>query len=132
MAARIFLGLSALLWLVFGIGYFFAPQLLGQEEYAGVVATTATGSAEIRAMYGGLEAAIGVMAALALFRSDLVRPALLTIAFLTTGLALARLLGAVMDGGFSSYTWGGLAFEIASAAVAWTLLSRGAPEPAPA
>ena len=61
MAERIFLGLSALLWLLFGAGYFFAPETLGRQDYAGVVATTPTGSAEIRAMYGGLEAAIGVM-----------------------------------------------------------------------
>ena len=55
MVDRIFLGLSALLWLAFGIGYFFVPGYLAGEDYAGVVAATATGKTELRAMYGGLE-----------------------------------------------------------------------------
>jgi hypothetical protein len=44
--------------------------------------------------------------------------ALLTIAFLTAGLASARLLGVLIDGGVSSYTVMGLAFETVSASLA--------------
>ena len=126
MAARIFLGLSALLWLPYGLYCFIAPEFLATDGSAGVVAATATGSAELRAMYGGLQVAIGVLVGLAVFRPALVQPALLTTAFLTTGLGTARLTGALIDGGFSAYTWGGLGFEIVSACVAWWLLSRGA------
>jgi hypothetical protein len=129
MIERIFLGLSALIWLPYGIYCFFAPDFLAGDGMAGVAATTATGSTELRAMYGGLQAAIGALVGLALFRPALVRPALVMVAFLTTGLALARLSGAAIDGGFSSYTWGGLGFEITSASIAWWLLSRQ-PEPA--
>lgn len=124
MAERIFLGLSAVIWLPYGIYCFLAPEFLATEGSAGVVASTATGSTELRAMYGGLQAAIGVLVGLALFRPALVRPALVMVAFLTTGLALARVTGATLDGGFSSYTYGGLGFEIVSASVAWWLLSR--------
>ena len=46
-----------------------------------------TGSTELRAMYGGLQIALGAFAALAALRSSLARPALLAIAFLTAGLA---------------------------------------------
>ncbi len=126
MAARIFLGLSALLWLPYGIYCLFAPEFLGREGSAGVVASTATGSTELRAMYGGLQTAIGTLVGLAVIRPALVQPALLMTAFLTTGLAVARLSGALIDGGFSGYTLGGLGFEIVSACVAWWLLSRGA------
>jgi hypothetical protein len=126
MAARIFLGLSALIWLPYGLYCFFSPGFLAGEGSAGVVAATATGSTELRAMYGGLQAAIGVFVGLAVFRPGLVQPALLMTAFLTTGLATARLAGALIDGGFSGYTFGGLGFEILSACIAWWLLQRGA------
>ena len=129
MAARIFLGLSALIWLPYGILCFLQPELLAGDGSAGLVAATATGSTELRAMYGGLQAAIGVLVGLAVFRPGLVQPALLTTAFLTTGLAVARLSGALIDGGFSGYTLGALGFEILSACVAWWLLRRDA-EPA--
>jgi hypothetical protein len=73
MAARIFLGLSALVWLPYGIFCFFQPGYLG--EAAGVTIGSTTGSIEIRAMYGGTQAAIGALATLALFRAEWVRAA---------------------------------------------------------
>ena len=125
MAARIFLGLSALIWLPYGILCFLTPEFLAGDGSAGLVAATATGSTELRAMYGGLQFAIGLLVGLAVFRPGLVQPALLMTAFLTSGLAVARLTGALIDGGFSGYTFGGLGFEILSASVAWWLLHRG-------
>jgi hypothetical protein len=117
---RIFLAASALVWLPYGIYCFFQPAALG--EFAGVTATSATGSTEVRAMYGGLQAAIGAFALLALLRDGLVKPVLLMLAFLCTGLALGRLGGILSDGGLSAYTICGLAFEIASAGLAMRLL----------
>ena len=113
---RIFLGLSALVWLPYGIFCFFQPTALG--EYAGLLTQSATASTEVRAMYGGLQTAIGVFALLALMRPTLVRPMLLMLAFLCTGLALGRLGGVLADGGLSAYTASGLVFEIASAGFA--------------
>ncbi len=127
MATRIFLGLSALLWLSYGLFCFFQPSYLA--EAAGVAASSATGTIELRAMYGGLEAALGVLAGLALFRPQLLRPALVTLAFVCSGLFLARLLGAGLGRELSSYTAFGLAFELISAALAIWLLAR---EPGPA
>jgi hypothetical protein len=77
-------------------------------------------------MYGGLQAAIGALAALAVVRGGLVRTALLTLFFLTAGLASARIFGVALDGGLSSYTATALAFEIPSALIAWWLLRRAA------
>ena len=127
MAARIFLGLSALLWLPYGLFCFFQPSYLA--EVAGVAASSPTGIIELRAMYGGLEAALGVLAGLALFRPQLLRPALVTLAFVCSGLFLARLLGAGLGREVSTYTALGLAFELISAALAAWCLAR---EPGPA
>lgn len=126
MATRVFLGLSALLWLPYGIYCFLVPTSLA--DAAGVAFQSPTGSTELRAMYGGLQTALGALAGLAALRSRLVRPALVALAFLAAGLASARALGLALDGGFSSYTAMGLGFEIATVAVAATLLSR---EPRP-
>ncbi len=122
---RIFLGLSAIVWLSYGVFCFFQPGAL--VEIAGVSALSTTASVELRAMYGGLQAAIGAFAALAVFQAGLRRPALLAIAFLCSGLGLARLLGVLLEGELSSYNAAGLGFELVSATVAIWLTRRDAP-----
>jgi multidrug transporter EmrE-like cation transporter len=123
---RLFLAASALIWLPYGLVCFFAPTFLA--EIAGVASTSTTGTIEIRAMYGGLQAALGVLAGAAVYQQSLQRPALLTLSFVCAGLFMARLLGAVLDAQFSSYTVMGLLFELLSSAFATRLLARN-PEP---
>ena len=127
MALRLFLGFHALLWLPSGLFCLFVPTYL--EGAASLAATPSTGTTEIRAMYGGLQAAIGVFALLAVLRPALRRPALLMLAFLCTGLASARLLGVGVDGAPSAYTLGALGFEVVSAGLAWWFLRRGVAGP---
>ena len=93
---------------------------------AGVTFTTATGATELRAMYGGLQAALGLLAFAGMQRPALTRPALITLFTVTVGLGTARLLGALNDGAWSGYTVMGLVFEFGSAAWAGSLL-RGEP-----
>ena len=50
MGAQIFLGVSALVWLPYGIFCLLQPSFL--EGAAGVAASTATGTVELRAMPG--------------------------------------------------------------------------------
>ena len=113
---------SALIWLPYGVYCFVQPGML--EDAAGLVATTPTATTELRAMYGGLQMAIGALAAAALFRERLVPGALLTLVFLTGGLAATRLTGFLIDGGWSSYTAGGLGFEIVSCGLGLVALGR--------
>jgi hypothetical protein len=127
MGLRIFLVLSAAVWLPYGVFCFLQPSFLA--EAAGVTATSATATIELRAMYGGLEFAIGSLAALAIFRETFRRPALVTLAFLCAGLGLSRLLGAIIHEEVSAYTGFALAFELASTGLATWFLYRTA-EPA--
>jgi hypothetical protein len=127
-ATRVFLGLSALLWLPYGLFCFVQPGYLA--EAAGVTIGSTTASIELRAMYGGLQVAIGLLALLAVFRPALVRPALLMLAFVTAGLGSARLLGSALDAEVSAYTGLALCFELASAGVAIWLLRSLPPEAA--
>ena len=125
MAERAFLALATLIWLPYGIFCFFQPGFLA--DAAGVSAAGATATTELRAMYGGLQAAIGVLAALAFARPSLRRPALVMLLVLCTGLGVSRLLGATLDAGFSAYTNVAIVFELGSAAIAaWLLARRGA------
>jgi len=128
MAARIFLALSALVWLPYGVWCFIDPaQLAGS---AGVAFQSATGSTELRAMYGGLQAGLGSLALAGVLRLAFERPALLALLFVTAGLASARLAGVALDGSPSSYTLAGLGFEIATVAFSGWLLARAPFEPA--
>jgi hypothetical protein len=123
--ARAFLVVSVLVWLPYGIYCFLVPG--GLADYAGVVGRTATGTTELRAMYGGLEAAIGVFALVALVRPGLTHAFVVASAFLCTGLLLARASGLALDGGLSGYTAGALLFELAMSAWAITLARAAAP-----
>ncbi|MBY0276845.1 DUF4345 family protein [Candidatus Binatia bacterium] len=106
---RLFLAVNVLLWLPYGIYCLVAPGFLAAA--AGVAATTPTGATELRAMYGGLQAAIGLLALAAVLRRDLERTALTALAFLALGLFTGRLFGAFRDGGLSGYTIGALVLE---------------------
>lgn len=128
MAARIFLALSALVWLPYGIWCFIDPaQLAGS---AGVAFQSGTGSTELRAMYGGLQAGLGALALAGVLRASLTRAALVALLFLTAGLASARMAGVALDGSPSSYTLVALAFEVTTAAIAGWLLARAPQESA--
>jgi hypothetical protein len=96
MAARIFLGASALLWIPYGIYCFLRPEALA--EAAGVSFGTPTGSTEIRATYGGLTLALGALAALGALSPSWTRHALVTLGVACAGFGLARVAGVVTDG----------------------------------
>lgn len=122
-SARWFLGLSAGMWFLYGLYCFLAPRAL---LAGGVVAATATGTAELRAMYGGLQMALGVLAILGLMRADMTRGALITLGLVTAGLGSTRLLAALFGGGWSSYTAMALVIELGSATWVRSLLRRPA------
>jgi hypothetical protein len=126
--ARIFFALTALVWLPYGLFCFFRPDYLA--EAAGVAASTTTGTIELRAMYGGLQAGIGALALAAALRPALVRPVLVASCFLFAGLAVSRLLAAISAHELSTYTLSGLGLEWGSTAIAVWLLARGAAAPA--
>ena len=122
MATRVFLSLSALVWLPYGIFCFFQPGFL--EGAAGVVALSPTGSTELRAMYGGLQAALGVAALLGVARPSFAPQVLKMLAWVCGGLGSSRLIGAALEDGWSAYTGFALGFEFVSLAVCIWLLRR--------
>jgi len=129
MATKIFLGLNALLFIGYGLWCLASPQVVAEQT--GMVLTTGVASAEVRAMYGGLQTAIGLLALLGLLRPGTQAAVLLALGFLFAGLASGRAIGilAVPDPG--TYNVAALLFEALFAALALVLLARSAaPQPA--
>ena len=122
MVTRIFLLLSAALWGLYGVYCLLVPGSL--HEAAGIVAVTPTGTTELRAMYGGLQSAVGLLALAGAVRGSLRRTALVALGALTLGLGSARLFGVFVDGHFTSYTGMGLGFEWFTALACRALLRR--------
>ena len=127
MIARIFLGLEAVLFIPYGLYCLVNPGFLA--EAAGVTATSITGTIEIQAMYGGLEAALGVLCALGAMRLSMRRPALIALLFCFSGLAIPRVTLALMHGDMSSYTVSAMILEVGSAVCAFYLLSKEVVQP---
>lgn len=122
LLTRIFLGVNAAMFIGYGLYCFFVPEKVG--NLAGLQAQSADGRVELRAMYGGLQTAVGVLALCGLLRPALQLPALTGLFFIFTGLACARVLGVFMDDGTGSYTTGVIALEVVFALVAFVLLRR--------
>ena len=128
MAARIFLGASALLWIPYGVYCFLRPESLA--EAAGVSFGTPTGATEIRATYGGLTFALGAVAALGAFAPAWTRQALVTLGAACAGFGVARAAGVLLDGGTTAYTVQALVLEFVTVALVAVFLTR-APAPRP-
>jgi hypothetical protein len=124
MATRVFLGLSALLWLPYGLYCFFQPGAL--VDLAGVVSTSPTGATELRATYGGLTAALGTLALVGALSSAWTRHSLVTLGTACAGFGSARLAGAALDGGVGAYTVQALLLEFGTLACVVYFLRRPA------
>lgn len=109
MAIRILLLVLAVGWTPYGMYCLAFPEFLG--PIAGVEATTATGLAELRAMYGGLQIAVGLAALAGFLRSDYIERALWVQVVAVGGIGSGRLVGLMAGGDVSGYTLGALAFE---------------------
>ncbi|HEY2809017.1 MAG TPA: DUF4345 family protein [Steroidobacteraceae bacterium] len=120
--ARAYLVIAGLMWLVYGVYLLAAPQALAAT--AGVAATNTTGLIELRAMYGGLEMAVGAFALAAAVLPGMLRSGLLAMGLACAGLGVTRLFSAVAAAEFSTYTRQGLALELTLAVLALWLLQR--------
>lgn len=109
MWIRVFLFVLAIAWTPYGMYCLAFPEALG--ALAGVEATSATALTELRAMYGGLQIAVGLSALLGFFRVVYVDKVLFTQLVIVAGLGSGRLAGALLGADLSGYTLGALAFE---------------------
>lgn len=137
---RVFLATNALFWLPWGLVNLIWPESWAGEVIPGMNVydlSSAVARTEVRAMYGGLQMAIGMFALLGAFRPRYRDSAFLFFVLALTGLALCRLGGMIVEGesrylSFSTtiapgqYNQVGLAmYELPSMLVAWALFLLG-------
>ena len=136
LLTQVFLATNSLFWLPWGLINFFWP-----ESWSGAVIpnmdvydlSSAVARTEVRAMYGGLQMAIGVFALVGAFRARHRDSALVFFVLALTGLSLCRLAGMALEGertylSFTSaiapgqYNQVGLAmYELPNMILAWLL-----------
>jgi len=121
-ASTAYLGFLAALFIGYGLVCLASPSVLAESTGMGLA--TGTARTEVRAMYGGLQVAVGLLALLAFLREGLRAPMLMSLGVILFGLASGRLVGIALDTDPGSYNYGAFAFEAVSAVIAFGLLSR--------
>jgi Domain of unknown function (DUF4345) len=99
-ALVVFFALNGLLWVIWGIICLFTPQAWSGEVIPGMAVFDlgeAVARTEVRAMYGGLQIAIGLLALVAIFRPEHRATTLLFYVLALSGLALSRLYGIMLE-----------------------------------
>ena len=137
---QVFLVANSLFWLPWGFINLVWPRAWSGDVIAGMNVydlSTAVSRTEVRAMYGGLQMAVGVFALLGAFRPRYRDAALIFFVLALTGLALCRFGGMVAEGesGYLTFTVGGIApgrynqtglamYELPNMCFAWVLFLR--------
>ena len=113
---------TLLVWLPWGLVCVFNTDII--LEIVGVTSIHPTGNTDVRVMYGGVQFAVGLMAARALRDRRYFEKLLWTLAFLGSCMAISRFYGLVADRSSTVYTWGVLGYEAfaGASAIAWLKL----------
>ncbi|MFB4370752.1 MULTISPECIES: DUF4345 domain-containing protein [unclassified Pseudomonas] len=120
---RLFLVVQLLLLAGFGGAYCLWPQEMG--AVSGMLLMESSAVTDVRAQYGALPLGLAVFLALALWRPELTRPALVLLLVLYASLALGRIAGLWLDGGAQqTFNLWAILFEVVSAGLAGWALQR--------
>ena len=123
LLGRMILSVSALILIAYGLLCLVSPDV--PAGYAGLKLSNGDAFAEIGAMYGGLQTGLGLFFMLAVLRTAFCRPALVVLIFAIGSLALGRLVWLMItDEMVTAYTYGALAYELATACLAAIALQR--------
>lgn len=120
--AKVFLALNALGFLALGAHGIWDP--VGHLAVVDMQLGSATGMAEARAMYGGAHLSLGLLFLYGAVVRAWLKPALLVLAVFLGGLAVGRLLGAMLDGPATTQTLQFLGIEVAVTLLALWLRRR--------
>jgi len=124
MLARAVLGLTGLMFAGYGLVSIFFPTI--PAGYIGLGSMNASTANEVVAMYGGLQAAMGVLFLYSAVRVEHQRTGLRLLVLLIGGLASARVLGLLAHGP-TAYNLGAVGYEIATVVLGIVALRRTAP-----
>ena len=115
----VYLILNGVLFLGLGVAYLGWPaKLAGKTD---MVLTTDTATIEIRAIYGGMEVALGLLLVVCALRHNWAFPALILTIVLYAGFAGGRIYGIIAASNPGVFTWKLLAFEVTALAAGCVL-----------
>jgi len=110
MLSKIVLWLAAIGFTPYGFMCLIEPSTA--TDYAGLTMTNGDAFVEISAMYGGLQAGLGLLCLLGALKPKFSRTGLTAVAFVIGGLVIGRSVGfSVGSDPVTNYTYGALAFE---------------------
>lgn len=123
MLGKIVLWVSAVIFISYGLICLFSPEV--PAGYAALIMSDGNAMAEISAMYGGLQTGFGIFLLLAALKPSFYKAGLALLVLGMGGLALARISStAVITDPVSSYTYGAMIYEIATATLAGLALRK--------
>lgn len=120
--ARVLLLLSALVFVVVGIGFLIVPARWA--AITEISLPTAMARTDLRATYGGLDLAVGVFLWICARRDEWIRPGLVGLALAAAGFGGGRLVGIVAEGSAAPLMLIFLAIEAVIVIVALATLRR--------
>ena len=121
MLGKCVLWVSALVFISYGLVSLLAPSV--PAGFAGLIISNGNAYAEIGAMYGGLQAGIGLYCLLAALQAEYFKGGLAVLVIGIGSLAAARLFAALVNAEpVTFYTYGAFIYEFVTAllaAIAW-------------
>lgn len=114
--------LTAAVFALYGAAFIVAPEV-SSHAVTGTIPATAPGLIDMRATYGGMSVAVGVLLFLLASR-DTVKQGMLGVILLMLGMAGGRLYGIVVDGAAGGMMYLYLALEVSVAGIAIWVLAR--------
>lgn len=120
---KVLVYVTAAVFVVYGVGFVFAPAVLS-ELVTGSVPDTTSAMIDMRATYGGALTAIGALLGLLASNDLWLKPGLLGVVFAMLGMASGRAYGMLVDGSPNLMMWVFLALELVVAAAAMAALKK--------
>jgi len=120
---KILVILTAAFFLVYGVLFALFPGALSDMVTGGVPAT-ASGLIDMRATYGGMSIAVGLLMFLLAMAPQTLEVGLLAVVLVLMGMATTRTLGILLDGSANSLMYVYLSAEVVPAIVALLLYRR--------
>ena len=115
--------ITAAVFTFYGIGFVVAPELLSQFV-TGAIPASASGLIDMRATYGGMSVAAGVLLFILSSKRGSIENGLLGVIIFMLCMASGRIYGIVVDGSANMMMYIYLAIEVGMAGISWWALAH--------
>jgi uncharacterized protein YjeT (DUF2065 family) len=115
--------LNAVIFFVYGIFYMLVPAAMS-TYVSESIPTTSSALIDMRAIYGGMSIAIGIVLAILSLKKETLRTAIMILMIFMITMASGRLLGVIFDTGANSKMYYYLISEVLIALVCGVWLKR--------